>query len=416
MKRKSLIFLGIILLLVAGYAYPQTVPNTPSNEKTAKELSAIKDEIKIIKQSVEELEETVKDSTSTISALGNNIDSLKNNLQENTKQNISIESRLSTVENTLSNIDSNGKPIKNEILTKAESSVEYAKFLIDNTSIALTLFGIIVLVFGIIYYLNLRRTKEEANLNLIKIKELVKEGETIIARQKTIFRDFENEARSIFDNANIPGHLFPDDFTLMQSRPTSLSSEQKKKIEDIILEALIYKSLLPKQNHELARVFIRIGHYFMAYENDDEKAKIYYEYAIKVFNDDHVAYTCLGRLMIKQENYEGALIMFDKSIALKNDYWLPYYDKGWIYDELGRYDEAIIEYKKAQGFAPKEARIPFNIACSHSKNNNQKEAYVYLKKSIDLSSESKHKALKDKDLQPLFQNEEFGSLAEKICK
>lgn len=390
MKRQSYIFLGIffILLLTIGYAH-----------------------------SAEKFKETTIDSISSIPASDTKIDSLKNKLQENTEQNFSIERRLTIVEKTLSNrIDSNKKLLENEILTKAESSVKYADFVVTIASVLLALFGVIVLTLGLIYYFNLRCIKREADDDLIKIKDLVKEGENIIATQKSIFRDFEKEARLIFDNANIPSHLISDDFSFVHSTPKSLSLGQEEKIEDIVIEALIYKSLLPKQNYELARVFIRIGHYFIVYKNNDEKAKIYYEYAIKVFKDDCVAYTCIGRLMIKQGNFESALIEFDKSIAIKNDYWLPYYDKGWIYDELGRYKEAIIEYKKALGFAPAQCVIPYNIACSYSKDKKQKEAYEYLKKSIDLSINYKHKAPIDKDLRALFQDQEFGPLATQLCK
>lgn len=315
--------------------------------------------------------------------------------------------------------------LKEKVNTKTDSCVQYANFVSTLILIVLAFIAITT----VIYYFNLKSLKDDADKDLEKIhkgveraEELIEEGNKIISFQRSIFRNFEEEANTLFENAGIPEHLIPTEVALSVHEPKKLTPDLEEKLKNIIISALAYKTISLKENSGLATVFIKIGNYFLLFENTCEKAQIFYEYAIKAHKTNYLANNSMGKVLMEQGKYDNALKYFDKAIESNDKYWAAYHNKGWTYDGLKKYDVALEEYEKAEQVArlPSEKEtIYYNKACAYSKRNkpeDQKNAYDYLKKSIALEPKNKKVALGDADFDLLFKDTKYSHPAKELCK
>jgi tetratricopeptide (TPR) repeat protein len=90
-----------------------------------------------------------------------------------------------------------------------------------------------------------------------------------------------------------------------------------------------------------------------------------------------VSNTALRGLYTKQGNYEEAIKINQEEIQANPDSPLPYFTLGDLYFNVGRYDDAISEYKKGINIKPKNDSFMPDIARSYS--DSQRLASLYVK-------------------------------------
>lgn len=325
----------------------------------------------------------------------------------------------SNITSNINRLDNEIKYLKEEVNLKINSTIRWANSLLTVSSIFIGIITLILLVLGAVYWFKFREIENEATKSVEEIKSIVEEGKRVISLQRQIFRDFEEEALQLFDEASIPEHVIPEVIVSLTDTPApKLSDEQEERIKDIITCALSYKTISLKENKNLAKVFIRIGNYYRL-TNDFVKAKIYYEYALKIDENNYIAYNSIGAVFIELKKYREAMKYFDKSIELNNKYWAPYNNEGWIYDEWEEYDKAIKEYNKAKELTSSDKSLQlvhYNCACAYAKKGDYKNTYLHLKKAIGIWPENKRYALQDPDFRKLFGDKKYGEKAQQLCK
>jgi len=333
--------------------------------------------------------------------------------------NYAYPQRASTNPSSINKLDNEIKYLKEEVNFKINSTIRWVNSLLIASSIFIGIITLILLGLGAVYWFRFREIRNDAIRNVEEIKSIVKEGKEIISLQRQIFRDFEEEALQLFEEAGISEHVIPTEIVSLADTPVpKLSYEQEERIKDIITCALSYKTISLRENKNLTKVFMRIGNYYLLVRKDYEKAKIYYEYALKIDENNYIAYNSIGAVLIELKEYPGAMEYFDKSITLNNKYWAPYHNKGWIYDEWREYDKAIEEYSKAKKLTSSllaRQLIYYNCACTYSKKGDYKNTFHDLKKTIEIWPDNKRLALNDPDFRNLFENKEYGKKAKQLC-
>ena len=106
-----------------------------------------------------------------------------------------------------------------------------------------------------------------------------------------------------------------------------------------------------------ASAYLRRGHQFLN-RGDLAKALGEFDKAIKLDPQDELAYIAyLERGLIDGtlENYENALIDYDRAIELRPEYAEAYLLRGQVYDFLDEHEEAIADYTKAIDLKPRFA-------------------------------------------------------------
>ena len=81
-----------------------------------------------------------------------------------------------------------------------------------------------------------------------------------------------------------------------------------------------------------------------------------------------------GKILLKQGNYEEALIFFEKVIACNPSHTDAYNEKGKALDQLKRYEEAIEVADKAIALDPNCAKFYYNKALTLFKLGRDAEA------------------------------------------
>jgi len=90
-----------------------------------------------------------------------------------------------------------------------------------------------------------------------------------------------------------------------------------------------------------------------------------------------------GRALLAMGEHEGAERALRNAVRLDSGNWKAQQGLGMLYDELGRYDEAIIAYRAALKVRPVEASILNNLGVAY-----------YLKKDYPLAIETLERALR----------------------
>ena len=85
----------------------------------------------------------------------------------------------------------------------------------------------------------------------------------------------------------------------------------------------------------------------------------------------------------------------------------PYSHKGYSLGKLGRLDEAMKLSNKALEIEPDYAKALYRRTYLHLLNNDKANALKDLTKAVSLYSELKKQAGKDKDFEPLWNDEDF---------
>ena len=119
----------------------------------------------------------------------------------------------------------------------------------------------------------------------------------------------------------------------------------------------------------------------------------------------------LGIELINSNNYEKAIIIFDKAIILNPDLYEAWYNRGLALRNLSKYQESIKSYLKALNLERDDLDISYEIACCYALQNKVQKSIAYLKIVISLSPEIyTEKVLTDSDFDLIREYSSFKSL------
>ena len=134
---------------------------------------------------------------------------------------------------------------------------------------------------------------------------------------------------------------------------------------------------------------IKVGEMF-ARINNYEKALIYFEKAEKIKPGDYQLWVILGNLNFQIENFDKAAVWYEKALAKKNDDIAVRTDYGITFMERSQpdYDRAIKEFQTSLTLNPNHQPTIYNMAVAYFKKGNLKEANdlkAKLKDNTDLT-------------------------------
>ena len=115
-----------------------------------------------------------------------------------------------------------------------------------------------------------------------------------------------------------------------------------------------------------------------------ENAIVSYDKAIKQKTDYAEAYYNRGVTYGKLGESEKAIADYSKAIELKPDYAKAYNNRGCTYDDLGESEKAIADYSKAVELKPDYADAYYNRGCANSKLGESEKAIADYSKAIEL--------------------------------
>ncbi len=88
----------------------------------------------------------------------------------------------------------------------------------------------------------------------------------------------------------------------------------------------------------------------------------HFDAAISHNSKDGAAYNDRALCMVEIGIIDGALVYFNKGIAMEPDYATIYHNKGWLLNNIGRHTEAIKCFQKALELEPDRAVTYDNLA------------------------------------------------------
>jgi Flp pilus assembly protein TadD len=105
---------------------------------------------------------------------------------------------------------------------------------------------------------------------------------------------------------------------------------------------------------------------------------------IEKFPDDHMAHNNLGLAYDNQGRANEAIGEYKEALRLKPDYAKAHNNLGLAYYDMGRMDEAMVEYKKAISLRPGYANAHNNLGIAYYDMGRMDEAIGEYKKAISL--------------------------------
>ncbi len=91
-----------------------------------------------------------------------------------------------------------------------------------------------------------------------------------------------------------------------------------------------------------------------------------FEHAVKVTNNNYVAYDYLGFVFVEQNKFDESVNLFRRAIQANPAYASAYNNLGFTYSNLGRYEEAIEAYKHAVKINPDLPDAYVNLGITYS--------------------------------------------------
>ncbi len=115
-------------------------------------------------------------------------------------------------------------------------------------------------------------------------------------------------------------------------------------------------------NPSNAEVYFALGR---VYEQQKKyiSATVAYSQAIQLnYEYPSFPYYGLGFVSYNLENYDEAIMYLTKSLTADSKYADAYYFRGWVYEQLGDYEQAIADYEQATEIDPTVAVGPLQLA------------------------------------------------------
>ncbi|MDW3095371.1 MAG: tetratricopeptide repeat protein [Gammaproteobacteria bacterium] len=106
-----------------------------------------------------------------------------------------------------------------------------------------------------------------------------------------------------------------------------------------LYDGALRQTIPGEHDYHSANKYFEDGHY--------DKAKLSYLACLSVNPDFIHAKRGLARSLMQLDMYEDSLVIFDEVIQKDPEFAASYANRGILYDRLGRYENAIKDYKKA---------------------------------------------------------------------
>jgi regulator of sirC expression with transglutaminase-like and TPR domain len=109
-----------------------------------------------------------------------------------------------------------------------------------------------------------------------------------------------------------------------------------------------------------------------------------FSHAIEVTQDNHVAYNNLGYAYNDLGRYQQAIEDFRQAVKIKPYYGSAYFNLGFSYGSLGRYTEAIDAFKRAIEIRPHYAEAYNNLGNAYSKLSRRQDSIDAYRQAIKI--------------------------------
>jgi tetratricopeptide (TPR) repeat protein/predicted Ser/Thr protein kinase len=185
-------------------------------------------------------------------------------------------------------------------------------------------------------------------------------------------------------------------YNKLYSKEAAEKYEQAVKIDTTFASAYLFLALASSSLQDAVKTSQAIGKAFKFSDRVSRKEKLLInaiyqrflgnapeakkilEEMIKLFPQEKLIYEYLGNIDLASQNYEEAIINFNKLIQFDSTQKMAYNSLAYAYDGLGRYDEAISAINKYIELAPNEAN-PYDsrgdIYAHHSEVDKAIESY-----------------------------------------
>lgn len=127
--------------------------------------------------------------------------------------------------------------------------------------------------------------------------------------------------------------------------------------------------------------------------SDKEMTRKCIEPAIKLNPWNGSLYQCRASLRVGNDDFSGALKDYEMAIKLEPWNYQPHQGKGRVLDETRRYDEAILEYKKAEELGGSLSYISGSIAYILMLQKKWDKAEAYFDTAIEFSNDNRYDTL-----------------------
>ena len=146
---------------------------------------------------------------------------------------------------------------------------------------------------------------------------------------------------------------------------------------------LCNEALKLNQNNSIA--YMRRGAVYESLQNYGQ-ALVDFNKAIELDPNNAKAYTNRGNVYSSLQNYGQALVDFNKAIELDPNYAKAYTNRGIVYASLQNYGQALVDFNKAIELDPKYAAAYTNRGNVYASLQNYGQALVEYTKAIELDS------------------------------
>ncbi|MGO9018355.1 MAG: tetratricopeptide repeat protein [Syntrophobacteraceae bacterium] len=109
-----------------------------------------------------------------------------------------------------------------------------------------------------------------------------------------------------------------------------------------------------------------------------------FEHALKVTNNNYIAYRQRGTVYQTHGMYKEAIIDYNKAIDIYPEYARAYLNRGDTYAVIGNYDKAIADYEKAVEIDPEIAEAYYNKGTVYAIIGKQKQAIEDYDRAIEI--------------------------------
>lgn len=154
-------------------------------------------------------------------------------------------------------------------------------------------------------------------------------------------------------------------------------------------EALTFLTKAKKEWPDAPKVYLELGYANYQLKKDDE-AVMHYNKCLELDDEYSLAYKYLGDLYYSRQEYAKALDNFKLYIIHAETITSPlfYYKKGYAENEQGKFDDAIISFKKSLEIKNDDPKCYDELGYAYYKLNDAENAIIQYNKSIALKPTS----------------------------
>ena len=242
---------------------------------------------------------------------------------------------------------------------------------------------------------------EEAMKGYSKVKELEDEGSTeyTIAEQmeEQVWANAVNKGASLYSEQDYENAITYFDVAKM-AKPqdttafiyAGISAQQAGKLDDA---ATNYAYLVDSLDYKSKDFYNSLIYIYLVEQKDSDKALNYLQKAQEVFPEDPEFLKQEITVLINNEEYEKAEQQLTKAIETEPDNAMLYYNRGYLFEQMDKGEQAVENYQKAAEIDPNYFDATFNLAAYYY---NQAAETLQKANNMDLKEyEQNGKAIED---------------------